>query len=94
MPPLAMTTRLVGDRQGLVHVVGDDDAGQAQGVVEALDQAHDHAAGDRVQPGQRLVVDHQRRIQRQRAGQGHAPGHAAGEFARVGIGARPAGRPH
>jgi hypothetical protein len=76
---------LVGDRQGLVHVMGDDDAGQAKAVVEALDQAHDHPAGDRVQAGQRLVVDHQRRVQGQRAGQGHAPGHAAGKLARPGL---------
>ncbi|KAG0732638.1 hypothetical protein G6F23_014121 [Rhizopus arrhizus] len=77
---------LVADRQGLVHVVADDDAGQAQAVVEALDQAHDHPRGDRVEPGQRLVVDHQRRVQGQRAGQCHAARHAAGQLARPRIG--------
>ena len=41
--------RVVGDRHRLVHVVGDHDAGQAEGVVEAAHQAHHHAAGDRIQ---------------------------------------------
>ncbi len=49
--------RLVGDRQGLVHVVADDDAGPAQRVVEALDRAWITPEAIGVQAGQRLVVE-------------------------------------
>src|SRR5690606_195783 len=40
---------------------------------------------DRIEPGQRLVVEHQRRVERDRARQRHAPRHAAGELARVQV---------
>jgi hypothetical protein len=39
-----------------------------------------------ITPGQRLVVDHQRRVQCQGTGQRHAPCHAAGQLTRPGIG--------
>ena len=73
---------LVGDRQGLVDVVGDHDAGQPQRVIQAPDKAHDHAAGDRIQPAQRLVVQHQRLVERVSSGRRLSALPAAGEFAR------------
>ena len=73
---------VVGDACRLAHVVGDDDAGQPAGVIQLPDQRYQHTHGDRVLAGERLVVHDHHRVQRHRAGQRDATGHAAGELAR------------
>ena len=67
---------VVRDHRELAHIVRDDDAGDAEGIV-VTDQPHDHAHGDRIETDERLVVDQQFRVHDDRAGQGHAARHAA-----------------
>ena len=57
------------------------DAGQPQGIVQGANQAGRRAQRNRVQPGKRLVVHDELRVQGNGPRQGHAPCHAAGNFA-------------
>jgi len=68
-------TGVVADTQGLRHIMGYQHAGQAHGAVEIPDQLHQYSHGNRVLAGKGLVVHDQLRVQRDAAGQGHAPGH-------------------
>jgi len=61
--------------------VGDHDAGQAAGFVELVDQGHQDAHGNRVLPGEGLVVHDHHRVQGYRPGQGDTPRHAPGQLA-------------
>ena len=65
------------------HVVRHDDAGDGVMLPGADDQFVDHVAHDRVQPGGRLVVEHDLGFHRQRAGQPDALPHAARQFGRL-----------
>ena len=69
-------------RRELVHVVRDDDAGDAQRFVHLLDEPADHAHGNRIETHERLVVDQDVRIHDDGARERHAPRHAAGQFRR------------
>ena len=60
----------------------NDNAGQAEGIVQLAYQLDQHPHGNRILPGKRLVIKHQRRIERNGAGHGHASRHAAGQFIR------------
>ncbi len=72
---------VIGDREGLVDIVRDDDAGHAERVVELADQPRGHAHRDRIKAGEGLVIHDQLRIERDRARQRDAPAHAAGDLA-------------
>ncbi len=81
-PAVGHDCNLVGQRERLALVVGDEYAGGAAGL-----QRPDHrAAGLLAEPGvegrERLVEEHQRRAWRQRAGQGDPLLLAAGELVR------------
>ena len=76
----------VGDLRNLAHVVRDHDAADAERVVQRADQAHHHAHRDRVEAGERLVVEQDLRIHDDGAGQRHAPGHAARQLLRLQMG--------
>src|SRR5919197_1377334 len=71
---------VIDHAERLLHVVRDDDRSGAERIVELADQAHDDAEGDRVEAGERLVVENQLRVERDRAGERHAARHAAGEL--------------
>jgi hypothetical protein len=59
----------VGHRQGLVLVVGDQDGGQPQPLLDLSDFTAEADADRGVQGGQRLVKQQQRRVDRQGAGE-------------------------
>src|SRR5260221_9318820 len=81
-PALRHEINVVDHAERLLHVVRDDDRGGAERVVQLADQAHDDAEGDRIEAGERLVVENQLRIQGNGARQRHAPCHAARELGR------------
>ena len=72
---------VVGDQEGLLDVVRHDDAGDAERLVELLDQPRGDAHGDRVEAGEGLVVEHQFGVERDRARQRDAARHATGDLA-------------
>jgi hypothetical protein len=72
---------LVGDAEGLFQVVRDDDAGDAQRVVQLADQLGRRAQRNGVEAGERLVVHHQVGIERDGARQRDAARHAARHLA-------------
>ncbi|MNQ69967.1 hypothetical protein D3C85_845890 [compost metagenome] len=47
---------VVGNQKRLLHIMGDDDRGGAQRVVEAADQVGGEAERDRVKASERLVI--------------------------------------
>ncbi|CEI77443.1 Putative uncharacterized protein [Pseudomonas aeruginosa] len=81
-PAVADDIDVVGDAGGLGQVMGNHDAGDAEGIVEQADQAHQDAHGDRILPHERLVVEQDLRVQGDRPGQGDAALHAAGKLVR------------
>ena len=68
---------IVDDLERLLYVMGHDDRGRVQRIVQAADQLPYHRQRNRVQPGKRLIIQDQHRIQRDGARQCHAPRHAA-----------------
>ena len=83
----------IGHGHGLALVVGDDDGGDAEPLLQ-LPQLHLHRLAQLgVQCRQRLVEQEQLRRQRQRAGDRDALALAARELARPGRSAKP-GRSH
>jgi hypothetical protein len=70
------------------EVVADEEAGETQPVLQVGEQLEDGGLDGDVQRAGRLVGDQQRRVQRQRAGQGDALPLAAGQLARPPIGVR------
>ena len=72
----------------LVHVVGDQQGGEAAGLPEPQQLSLQGDTGQRVELAQRLVQQQQRRLVHQRTGQRRPLGHAAGEL----VGMRPAQR--
>src|SRR5450759_4878027 len=74
--------QVVDQLERLAHVVGDNDRGSAEGVVQAADQVGDDVERNRVQARERLVVHRQHRVVDDGAGERDAARHAAGELAR------------
>jgi len=64
------------------EVVGDHEHRQPQSFLQCLDQRIEIARRNRVQARGWLVEKHNRRIERECAGQGHALGHASRQFGR------------
>ena len=58
----------------------DHDRGGAERVVQLADELPDDRERDRVEPGKGLVIEDEHRVEHQRAGERHAPRHAAGEL--------------
>src|SRR5690348_2688779 len=73
---------VVDDLEALHDVVRDDDRGGAERVVELPHEPADHRHGDRVEPGEGLVVEHEQRVERHGARERDAPRHAARELGR------------
>ena len=72
--------------EGFVDVVRDEEHGGAAGLPEAehfVLQAH---AGEGVERAERFVEEQDFRMVDERAGEGHALGHAAGEMMGKGVG--------
>ena len=92
MRPAGQQVAVVGDRGDLAHVVRDDDAADAERVVEAPDEPQHHAHRDRVEPDERLVVHEQLGIHHDRARERDAPRHAARELRTASAGPRRAAR--
>ena len=74
------------------HLVGDDDDGDTQALVDVLDEAQDGAGGGGVQGGGSLVAQQDLGVGGQGAGDGDALLLAAGELG--GIGVRLVGKSH
>ena len=72
---------LIGNCKGLVQIVRDHDAGQAQGIVQLANQACGCAQRNRVQAREGFVVHHQLGVQSNRSCQSHPPRHATRYFA-------------
>jgi hypothetical protein len=70
------------DGRQLVHVVRDDDRGDAQCLVHLLDEPADDPHGDGIEADEGLVVDEDVGIHDDRPGQGDATRHAARELGR------------
>ena len=60
--------------------MGDHEHGQPQRLLQRLDQRVEIAGGDRIEARGRLVEEHDLGIERERARQRHALGHAAGQL--------------
>ncbi|MNZ68291.1 hypothetical protein D3C78_865550 [compost metagenome] len=79
---LAITDHIdiVGNTGGFGQVMGNDDAGDAQGIVEQANQPHQYTHGDRVLADERFVVHEDLRVKGNRPGQGDAALHATGQL--------------
>ncbi|MCY1174494.1 hypothetical protein D9M73_146990 [compost metagenome] len=67
------------------HLMGDEDDGQAQSLVDLLEQAEDRLGGLWVQRRGGFVAQQYFRVVYQRAGNAHALFLAAGQLRRVGV---------
>nr|BFE71521.1 hypothetical protein GCM10020092_048220 [Actinoplanes digitatis] len=79
--PRAQHHQAVGERQRLLLVVRDVDGGQPERLVQAADLGAHLQPQLRVEVGQRLVHEHQRRLEHHRPGDGHPLLLPAGELA-------------
>src|SRR5688572_28897102 len=70
----------VTDIEKRVEVVGDNDEGDAQAFLEPQDQLVDPTRGGRIEAGGRFVEEEDARVEGERARQGRALHHAAGEL--------------
>ena len=68
---------VVDDLQRFDDVVGDDDRGHTERIIELAHQVSDDVERNRIEAGEWLVVHHQHRVQRDRSRQRHTPSHAA-----------------
>ncbi len=82
----------VGDREGLLLVVGDEQRGRADLELDAADLVAQLGAHLGVEGRERLVEQQHLGLDRQGAGQRHALLLAAGELVGVLVGVRPRGR--
>jgi len=82
---------LVGKKHGLGNAVGDEQHGLGIGEPQPLQLEIELVAGHGVERAERFVHEQQRRIEQQRAADGDALAHAAGELPRVAFGV--AGKP-
>ena len=70
----------VADGIEAVEVVGDHEHRQAERLLQRRDELVEFGRADRIEAGGRLVKEQNLRVERQRAGEGSALDHAAGEF--------------
>jgi hypothetical protein len=73
----------VGDLLDQREVVGDEQVGEPELRTQALEEVEDLGLDEDVERRDRLVADDERRVERERAGNGHALGLAARELARA-----------
>ena len=73
---------LIDDFQRFFNVVRYHNTGRTQSLIDAADQVGNHAQGNRVEAGKRLVVQHDFRVKRNRAGKRDAARHPAGQLRR------------
>src|SRR5690606_34503516 len=85
-PAVVQHGHAVADAERGGHLVGDDDAGDAGGLVEADDQLVEPRDGDGVEPGGGLIVADDPRVQGDGAGDAGAFAHAAGELGGQAVG--------
>ncbi len=76
----------VGDVAHHRQVVADEQVGQAELLLQVLQQVHDLRLDRHVQRRDRLVADDELGVQRQRAGDADALALAAGELVRIAVG--------
>src|SRR5918999_1967843 len=67
----------VADAARQRDVVGDHGGGDAELLLDRVDERADGGRGDGVEARGRLVEQHHLRIERERAGEGHALAHAS-----------------
>ena len=67
------------------QVVGDEEVGQAELLLEVVEQVEDLALDRDVERADRLVADDELRVERQRPGDADALALAAGELVRVAV---------
>ena len=75
----------VGDVPDDRQVVGDEDVGEAELVLQVLEQVDDLRLDRHVEGGDRLVADDELGLERERAGDADALALAAGELVRVAV---------
>src|SRR5947209_13354045 len=68
----------VADRVQRVEVVGDQEHGKAEPLLQRADELVERRGGDRVEPRRRLVEEQKLGIQRQRPSEAGALDHSAG----------------
>ncbi len=68
------------------EIVGDEDVGEAEPLLQFLEQVHDLRLDRDVERRHRLVAEDQRRLQGQRAGDADALALSAREFMRIAVG--------
>ena len=86
MRPLVHHDDAVGDLERLFLVVGDEDAGDVQLVVQPAQPAAQLLAHLGVERAERLVEQQHLRLDRERARQRDALALAAGELGRIAVG--------
>ena len=69
-------------RQGFIDMMSNHQTAQTETVIEPPNQIQHHATGNRIQPCQRFVVKHDRRVEYQCTRQGNAARHATRQFLR------------
>src|SRR5436305_6375409 len=74
---------VIGDLEGLLDVVRDQDGCRPERIVQAPDQVRDHPGRYRIQPGKELVVHHEHGIERHGPRERDATRHTAREFGRL-----------
>jgi hypothetical protein len=79
---------LVGDLEGLLPVVGDEDGGDAELVVEAPQPAAELLPYLGVEGPERLVQEEHARLDGESAGEGHSLALSARELARIAVAER------
>ncbi|MNN51480.1 hypothetical protein D3C81_1661160 [compost metagenome] len=72
--------RVVGDAQHLRYIVRNHNAGDAQRMIELINQLNQHAHGDRILTDERLVEHDHLRVKRNRPRQRRTPRHTAGQL--------------
>ena len=83
----------VGDVLHHREIVGDEDVGEAEPLLQVAQQVEDLRADRDVERRHRLVADDQLRLDRERAGDRDALALAAGEFVRIAAARNAARRP-
>ena len=92
-PPFVEHRHPVGDLEDLRDLVTDHDRREAELPVKPDDQVVDRVDEDGVEPGRRLVEEHDLRLGHQRPRDGDPLAHAAGDLGRVLVRPCPRARP-
>ncbi len=82
---IAQDVNIIGDVESHLDIVRHHNAAQAQRVVEAADQPRRDAQRNGVEPGKRLVIHHQRRIERNGPRHRHPSRHPARKLCGIKI---------